>query len=286
MKRLVSIALAAAIFAGAVDSRGDVETAKEHVKAGVKHYKAGAFGAALVEFTAADEEAPSPRIQFNIAQTCVELKSYACALTAFEKVLTAPANQTSPEQRTIARTETKRLKPLVAFVFIAVNVDGAEVTIDDVRVGTSKLAAPVLVSAGRHTIAASKGNLFPARKSVDVPGGAERVDVQLDLVEPPPPPPPKVLYVTKPEKPEKSRLPVWLGLGATGMLAATTTVFGVLTLGAQSSLEKRSDQFGVTRAQMDDAQTKQDTLAIVTDIALGATILAAGITTVVLLLRR
>lgn len=284
MKRLASLALAAAVLGGAAGARADVEAGREHYRTGVKHYKAGAFAAALVEFNAAEAEAPSPRIQFNIGQTCVELKDYACAMIAFEKVIAAPPNETSAEQRATARTETKRLKPFVSYIFITVNVDGAEVTVDDGRAGVSKLAAPILVSAGRHTFAATKGSLFPARRAIEVPGGADHIDVQLDLVEPPPPPPPKILFVTKPE--EKSRTPLWIGLATTGVLAAATTTFGILTLGAQSNLEDKVGSIPVTRAQIDSAQSKQDTLALVTDITLGATIIAAGITTVILLLRR
>ncbi|MBX3228869.1 MAG: hypothetical protein KIT84_41940 [Labilithrix sp.] len=289
MKRASALLVAAALFAGAAHAEAAPTSAQKagraHFKKGVELYRKGAYAPALAEFKEAYARAPSPVILFNIGQACAELKDYVCAYTTFEKYAATPGVPRA--KKATAREEVKRLTAHVAYLNITTSVDGAAVTVDDAPVGTSPLPGPVLVAAGRRTVAASKDALFPARQALDVPGDLPTVDVKLDLVEPPAPPPAKVLFVTKPAPPqeEKSRLPLWLGLGTTGAFAATTTVLGILTLSAKSELLARSERFGITQGDLAAAQSYQNGLALGTDIALGATLLAAGITTVILLLR-
>jgi hypothetical protein len=75
------------------------------------------------------------------------------------------------------------------------------------------------------------------------------------------------------------RAPVapWL---MTGALAVAAGASGALALWSSSDLKKRRDQFGV--AQKGDLSSKADrtrNLALLTDILLGGTLLAAGVST-------
>lgn len=280
----IGLALSVLLSAPLAHAEGNVAEGRARFAKGVSLFREKAFSAALVEFNAAYAAAPSFRIQYNIAQTCNELHDYACAYKAFGKFLADGGKDVPKDQQKTADTELKRLKGLVSSVYITVNVEGAEVALDDVKVGTSPLAEPVLASSGRHTITAQKSGLPQQRSVIDVPGGVDRIDAHLEITEPMTAPPPPA--VVKEAPPEKSKLPLWLGLGATGVLTAGTVTFGILTLGAKSDLHSRADQFGVNRRDIDSAQSKQDTFAIVTDIVLGATIIAAGVTTLLLLQRR
>lgn len=275
--------LGVALMTSTAHAEGDIAEGRARFAKGVSLFREKAYSAALVEFNAAYAAAPSFRIQYNIAQTCNELHDYACAYKAFGKFLADGGKDVPRDQQKTADAELKRLKGLVSSVYVTVNVSDADIAVDDVKVGTSPLADPVLVSSGRHTVTAQKSGLPQARAVVDVPGGVDRIDARLEITESKPPPPPPIF---KEPPPEKSKAPLWIGLGATGVLTATTVTFGILTLGAKSTLHERADELGVSRRDIESAQSKQDTLAIVTDVVLGATIVAAGITTAIVLLRR
>jgi hypothetical protein len=291
MKRRGAGIIGSALFVVATNAAADdVAEGRAHFSKGVALFRDRSYSAALVEFNAAYSAAPSFRIQYNIAQTCNELRDYACAYKAFSKFLADGGKDIPKDQLRVAESETRRLKGLVSNVYITVNLAGAEVAIDDVKVGVSPLADPVLVSAGRHTVTALKSGLPQARTALDVAGGVERIEANLEISEPKaaPPPPPSNNNNNNNNKEEEARgrLPMWLGIGATGVLAATTVTFGILTLGAKSDLNAEADRFGTTPRAVSDAQSRQDTFAVVTDVVLGATILAAGVTTVLVLLQR
>ncbi|MBX3189311.1 MAG: hypothetical protein KF819_19965 [Labilithrix sp.] len=272
-----AIALALSTSSGAARAEpAGVDEGRARFSRGVTLFRAGEYRAALVEFNKAYAAAPSHRIQFNIGQTCVELQDYACAFTAFEKYLAEGGSKDPPARRHTAEGELRRLRALVGRVNVVVDVDGAEIAVDDVRVGESPLAAPALVTAGRRKISASKGAAAPVSRVVDVAGG-ETLVVTLAVApakteaEPPP--------KTETDGPP-NRTPVWIGVGITGVLTAATVTFGVLTLGAKSDVDETVGRFGVTREDVDRARSKQNDLALATDVLGGATLVAAGITAV------
>lgn len=280
--RLRVAVLAALLFgaragtARAEPPAAQLEEGRTHYKKGSELFKATDFRAALVEFNRAYALAPSYRIQFAIGQTCAELQDYACATKAFQRCL-AEGGTKNQDVRTTSESEIKRLRSLVANVRVVVNLPGAEVSVDDVSVGTSPLAEPVLVSAGRRKISAVKAPLAPITNVVDIAGG-DTIDLKLDLVEasgaPPPPSPPASDHPAE----GPSRTPFWIGVGATGLLTVATVTFGVLSLKAKSDLDGTVGRFGVAPDDVDRARSKLDTLALVTDLVGGAAIVAAGVT--------
>jgi hypothetical protein len=72
------------------------------------------------------------------------------------------------------------LAPLVVKLTVVVDQPGAEVFIDDVRVGTTPLAAPVTVDTGQRRVVARKPHFRDATQVVPVGGGATaRVELTL-----------------------------------------------------------------------------------------------------------
>ena len=68
--------------------------AQEKLKAGTQAFRAGLYDVALDEFVAAQAMRPSPRIEFNVAETLVLLKREPEAADAFEAFLEdAPTEQ-------------------------------------------------------------------------------------------------------------------------------------------------------------------------------------------------
>lgn len=142
--------VAGALLFGAVPARADTDDARNHFTRAVELFKEGDFRAALIEFQRAYDASPNYKVLYNLGQTNLELQDYAGALRAFRGYLDGGGREIAPARRTQVEGDLKRLESRVARVDVVVNVEGADVTIDDVSVGKSPLSAPVLVSAGRR----------------------------------------------------------------------------------------------------------------------------------------
>lgn len=272
------------------------EAGRVHFQRGVALFKDADFRAALIEFKKAYEIAPNYRVEYNIGQTCLELQDYGCALSAFQKYLGEGGSDVPAARKKEVEKEVTRLSSLVAHVRIVASKEGAEIAVDDVVVGRGPLSAPLLVGAGRHKFSAQLAPFLPATKVVDVASGDD-LEVKLDLADPQPAAVPVPVVVPTPapaptnERPAPvkpppapeppSRIPFYIGLTSTAVLTGATVAFGVVSLGAKSSLDDKAGQVGVTPAEMTSARNKVETFTLVTDVV-GATAIVAGVVTTVL----
>lgn len=296
--RFVASVLAFAFFGAMVTTpraaRADTEEAKSHFQRAVELFHEADFRAALIEFQRAYDAAPNYKVLYNLGQTSLELQDYAGALKAFRGYLDGGGREIPAARRTQVEADLKRLESRVARVEIAVNVEGADVTIDDVSVGRSPLPQAVLVGAGRRKIAATKAGLSTATRVVDVAGG-DKPKVSLELVEQAP----QVITVTtQPDGTTTQKIAplppqvtvrtttgpstaFWIGVATTGVCAVGAGVLGGLALSAKGTFDSRVQQVGVTTQQVDDARNQTRGFALATDIVGGVAVVAA-ITTVVL----
>lgn len=279
------------------------EEAGVRFRKGLELFKEGDYRAALIEFRRAYELAPNFAVLYNIGQVYFQLQDYAGALNALDRYLTEGGSQVPAARRDEVKKDLEKLRSRVANLEITTNVPDAEIAIDDVPIGKTPLPKPVLVSAGRHKVSASKDGRIPATKVVDI-AGTDTLRVSLELAEtsgptvvtppvgetpttPPPdvptdPPtsPAVVSTTTTPPLPPPdpgSSAPIVAGWAVTGGLTVGAVIVGVLALGASSDLETTRGTAGSTREQLDDAQSKTVTLALVTDILAGAAIVAGGV---------
>jgi hypothetical protein len=276
--------------APSVDSAKDAES---HFRSGVVLYKDGDPSGALVEFKRAYELEPNYRVLYNIGQTYFQLQRYAEALTALASYLSAGGSQVPSARRSSVQEDIRQLHARVAQVDVRVSVDGAQVLVDDQPVGTSPIEGPVLVSLGHRRISASKVGWLPQERFVDVAAGDHAtVSLELQTGTSPsaasPPAPPMLVKVsatpahptqeatTSPARPPQSS-PPWLLWGATGVLAAATTVTGILTLSARSDLSSQLGSFPGNADAIDQARSRAKAFGLVTDGLLVATTLAGGI---------
>lgn len=206
----------------------------------VELYRDGDLPGALAEFRRADALAPSYRLKYNIGQVCEEQHDYACALAAFRAYLDGGGSDIPRARRTSVELDLRRIAAFVARLTVSVDVAGAEVSVDDVVVGSAPLVAPLQVNAGLRRVTARRAGLVSAR-SVEVAGGQE---VQLELV----------LRPEAPAAPEQTSAPsstgdseralsspssrqlFWLSWVATGVFASGTVVSGAMALHASHQL--------------------------------------------------
>lgn len=267
------------------------EEAATRFRKGFELYKEGDYQAALIEFRRAYDLAPNYNVLYNIGQVYYQLQDYANALNSFEKYLAEGKDQIQAKRKEEVQRDIEKLRARIANIEVTTNVPDVEITLDDVLVGKTPLAKPLVVSAGRHKIGASKEGFKPITKVLDV-AGADSLKLPLTLTEekavvvapptatttePPPPPLPTTTTTAEPPPPPPPRNIPWVGWAVTGAAGAATVITGVLALGASNDLKELREGPGQTRASLDDAASKVSTLALVSDVLLGVTVVAGGI---------
>ena len=252
------------------------DDARQRFKTGVAFYKDKDFTAALVQFKRAYELLPNYVVLYNLGQTARELKDYAAALTAFERYLRDGGSKITAARHKEVSAAVDELRRKVGTLKVTTSVPGAEITVDDVVVGVSPLADPVVVNAGRRKLGAQVSGYTPAQRVVDV-AATEETAVSLDLpkidaggprVEPPPPkrgPP----------------LAAWVTLSVTGAGVVAAVVTGAIAVSAHGTLEHDLGTFPGNAQSIADAQSRTRTLAVTTDVLIGITA-AAAVTTAAL----
>jgi hypothetical protein len=227
-------ALAFATAALAVPSPASAEKpdtvaqAREHFHRGVQLYEEDDFRAALIEFNRAYELAPNPAVLFNVGQSYYQLREYAGALTTLERYLRESGDHVAADRRAQVERELQELRSRVAHVRVSCNVDGAELTLDDVALDRAA-REPVMIGAGRHKLTASKRGYVTAIRVVDVAGGDE-VDVRLELTQNP-------REATPAAHGSPNYVPA--GIAAAFGVAGVTmgAIFGMEAVGNQSTLQ-------------------------------------------------
>lgn len=268
------------------DAASDVERARRHFLRGVEFYRESDYRAAIIEFERAYKTAPNHKVLYNLGQAHLELQDYAAARDAFERFLLEGGDNISAEQRTHVQKEIDKLSGRVARVRINVDVPGATVLVDDVVVGETPLDNPITLSTGRRRLTLRKHGHMPVTQQLDVAGG-DNLELSFTLstaaTDAPAAAQQPVQPVT-PDRPEPVReetgmgTPFWVSLAATGVFASGAGVFGYLALDAKADNEDQLKTPGTDKAELEDSKSATNRYALGTDILLGATLVAGGLT--------
>lgn len=253
------------------------EEARSRFNRGVELYRDGDYRAAVIEFRRAYELVPNWRIQYNLAQACAEIQDYPCTLRALQTYLDEGGSEVPADRRAAVEAELERVSKRIARVTIEVNRPDAEVFADETSLGKVPLPRPVLISAGRRRLVAMLPSGRSIAKVIEVAGGDE-LTVSLEF-EPTPERIVRPVVEPPPERPARpSAAPIVIGLVATGVLAAGTLTTGLMSLSAQSDLDRELDTFPGSSGRIASERSKVETLGLVTDVLGAATIVAAGVT--------
>src|SRR5262249_20193858 len=134
----------------------------------------GDFSAALIEFRRAYELDPRFQALYNIGETYYQLQDYANALRTLDKYLHDGGAQVGAGRREEVEQEINKLKTRVAQLDIVVAARDVEIAVDDVPVGKTPLPGPLMVSAGRRRITATRPGRPPVTQIIDLAGGDSR----------------------------------------------------------------------------------------------------------------
>lgn len=274
---LVSSLVGALLLAPSVSyAQANEAEAKVHYQKGVDLYNDGAYTAALAELEKAYALSPHYRVLYSLALVRGQLSDFVGALLGFQDYMAAAVDE-SPARKAEVKERIEALQQKVASVTIKVNIDDAEVYVDDQLKGTSPFPQAVLLNPGKHVFYAKKGTTKTEPKTISVGAGSHRIALELDAGNAAGPSPLKI-ETTAPTRSSETGTPwVTIGIITTGAFVVGTAVTGLLTLSARSDLEtkqKAPNNIG----DLDSASSKVSTMALVTDILAGAAIVAGALT--------
>jgi hypothetical protein len=257
--------LTLSVLAGSA-AAGDAREADKHFRRGVERYKDNDFSAALVEFQRAYETKPSYQVLYNIGETQYQLQDWASAQKTLKRYLDDGGKRISWKRRKDVERELAKLTQRVATVKIVTSEPGAAVTIDDVAIGPTPLADPILVNSGKRKITATLPGRAPVTEIVDLAGGDVK-DISLTI---PPLLAPKV--VTKPSI--AVPLAAW---AATGAVVTGAIVTGVLALGASGDVKEQLRAYPADPQAIQSAHKKALAFSVVTDVLTATALAASGV---------
>lgn len=280
----------------------DRDAARAAFQSGVESYSAQRYAEALESFQAAYRIAPHPSVRVNMANCYEGLGRPVEALNHFERFLIEAENPAPAQEREV-RAAITRLQQQVGEVFFDIEPEGTTVTIDDETTLTAPILDGIKLSAGAHTIRATRPGHTPYEERIEIEGGARRelpiyleaaavgVDVGVgtdSVVEEP----------VEEEEGGSVRLttPVLIAGGATAVLGVSALIVGIMAIGSNSSFDEAVEDSNnpmLTRAERAearqrglDAEAKANGRALVADILGVGALVAGGATVVFLLLSR
>jgi len=238
----------------------------------VELYQEEDFAVSLIEFKKAYDLAPSYKLLYQIGQVFFKLRDYAGAYQAFEQYLAQGGAELSRERRTEVEEEIQLLKSRTGRIEIHANVFGAQVTIDDVSVGTIPLENSVLVSVGDRRVTVTAEGRQPVTQVVRI-AGQELRTMKFDL---------PALATNNAAAPvlvgPSMTAWSWVGIGTAAALGVGATITGVGALSAEKDLSNMTYAGSQPNSAVKDQRSKVKGLALATDILGGAAIVTLGAT--------
>jgi len=270
-------AAAPSTAAAAPPSAEVLKEAGERYARGLSLYGDGEFLLALVEFERAYQLSNNYKVLYNIGQVRIQLGRYAKAKEALEDYLKAGGSNLSAERTQAVNKDLATLAERTASLNIVTHEDGADISLDGKVIGTSPLTAPLIVDAGEHNLVLHKSGFYDSAQSVTL-AGHDQVELTVELKPIPVATQAKINDGRPPPAPAKhSNTAMWATWGATGALAVTAGVFGAYGISKANELESLRGQNGVTRSELDSAQSRAKTMLVIADVTAGLAVVTGGV---------
>jgi hypothetical protein len=168
---------------GAAKPLGETLTglAKAEYEAGRVLYGDRDYTNAILKFERAYEIARDPRLLWNVAVCEKNLRRYAKMLATIRRYQSEGAAVLTADEKARAVEIVKTVEAFVSGLKLTSNQDGAEVFVDDELVGTTPLAAPVMIDVGLRRIRVKKKGFVDGARTMQVTGGGTvAIDVELE----------------------------------------------------------------------------------------------------------
>jgi len=268
----------------------ETDAAKEYFLKGKALVEEGAYKKAIVELNASYEINPVPIVLYNIGLCYDELHKYADAVYYY-RLFTEKSEGEEEELLAKVKERMEVLEKFLGTIEIEVNEEGAEIILDDKLIGTSPVEK-ILIETGEHEFIVRKTGFYEIKKHFTVVSGKtvmhafqlkkigleskKKEDTEVKG-------PDDTTGETGETKPEETKsrktlaaAPFWSMVAVTGLAAAGAVVTGALAVKDNNTLSdmKKTDEW-------ESVRDRRDTLALTTDILIGAAA-AGAVTTLVL----
>jgi hypothetical protein len=139
------------------------------------------YASAIAKFQRAYELSSDPRLLFNIAVCQKNQRKYSKMLATIRRYLEDGASILSADEKAQAQEIVKTVESFVSQLKLTVDEDGADVFVDDEKIGVTPLSGTLFVDVGVRKFTVKKKGFKDAEISKQVPGGgAIGVDVRLE----------------------------------------------------------------------------------------------------------
>ncbi|HVY25063.1 MAG TPA: hypothetical protein VHB79_00875 [Polyangiaceae bacterium] len=264
----------------------DGAPAAEHAAAQDAHRRAlelfdhGQYSEALAEFKRAYNLAPSFRIQYNIGLSQVALGDPAAAVDAFDIYLREGGERIPEPRRKQVEAEVARLSKQLGWLTLEVEEPNSEVTLDGTSLAPGPTSQRLRLNQGKHTVAVRSSDGTIKTQTVQLNGAQEQrlhFDAQHHSGANARSAASTSSVAPLPAAAPPARTVPWLAWSVTGALGVGAGVAGILALNAHADERDAQAKRGVTPAELQDARDKVKTRALVTDVLLAGTVVAAGV---------
>ena len=140
----------------------------------------GDFAGAAIKFRAAYDQSSDPRLLWNIAACEKNQRHYARTMALVRQYLDTGKDLLTDTDRREGRALLNAIESFTVRLTIVVEEPGAEIDVDDERVGTSPLGGPVTVDIGQRRITVKKPGFRDATQQLPV-GGSAAAKVEITL---------------------------------------------------------------------------------------------------------
>lgn len=236
------------------------------------------YEAAAVAYTHAIQNSDDLSIYVQLGGVLEKLDDAPKAVSAYRVVVKADAATVKPAVQAQAKKRIDDLMAKLGSVTLTVVPDETTISLDGNELAKTPMTDPLVFKPGTYKLALASVGYVDKEVEIQVEAGGEvEKKIELDPI-------PVPVHVTKPivetptEKPKPvlppSKLPLYVGAGATGLGLVVTIAAGGLALHDHSVFvggsSSNDDRF--------DAKINGRRAAIVSDVALAGTVAAAGFT--------
>ncbi|MEZ4447662.1 MAG: PEGA domain-containing protein [Polyangiaceae bacterium] len=155
--------------------------ARAEYEAGRVLFADGDFKNAIVKFRKAHDLSKDPRLLWNIAVCEKNLRHYSQMLRLVRRYREEAKDVLTAEDRQQADAIVDTVKQFITDLDLAVNVEGAEVLVDDERIGITPIKGRLTLDVGRRKVTVRKDGYTEQSEMVTVPGGG-KMSLAFDLL--------------------------------------------------------------------------------------------------------
>ncbi|MDX2094300.1 MAG: PEGA domain-containing protein [Kofleriaceae bacterium] len=232
---------------------------------------------AATAFEKAIKWGADPNVYADLAAAEEKLGKLDAAATHYRTLMhTKSGVKSDVLKRAKARFDDLSMR--VGLVTLVVKPEGATISIAGAEVGKAPMAEPLILMPGQYTVSFAADGHQPKDLDVKVDEGSDSErKVELEAI---------TINVTAPEPVDEeeagpvvasagpSKLPLYIGGGASIGFAAIGLVTGILAVGKHGTFTDPDS----STPQRDDAKSSGTRFAVITDVALGGAVIAAGFT--------